>query len=76
MNANQFMDTINLICKMATTDLSEAACESGYMGKLYDITDSKKLEDTIKKISDNFKNEIFADSDTHEKIDWIEKAQS
>ena len=68
------MDTINLICKMATIDLSEAAFESGYMEKLYDIEDIRKFEVSIKKISENFSNEIFANSDTLEKNDWIEKA--
>ena len=68
------MDTINLICKMATIDLSEAASESGYMEKLYDIEDIRKFEVSIKKISENFSNEIFANSDTLEKNDWIEKA--
>ena len=74
MSAYQFMDTINLICKIATIDLSEAAFESGYMEKLYYIEDNRKLEASIKKISENLKNEIFANSETLEKMDWIEKA--
>ena len=74
MSANLFMDTIDMICKMASTNLIKAASKSGYMEELYRDIHHEKLETAIRKISKDFRNEIFGESDVLEKCDWLERA--
>ena len=53
------MDTIKLICKMASLDLIKSVVDSGYMEELYDSVQYGSLNTSIDKISNDLKQEIF-----------------
>ena len=59
MQQDLFMDTIKLICKMASIDLIKSVVDSGYMEELYNSVQYESLSASIDKISKDLKQEIF-----------------
>ena len=44
LDSEKFLDTTNIICKMAFSDMMQAAIESNYMQDFYDTSQYQKLE--------------------------------
>ena len=59
MQQDLFMETIKLICKMASIDLIKSVVDSGYMEELYNSAQYESINTSIDKISSNLKQEIF-----------------
>ena len=59
---------------MASLDMIDAACETGFMEKLYSVSHRRILKSTIDLLSGNFGLEIFGDSETLDSKEWIKKS--
>ena len=60
-----------MICKMASSNLIKAVVETGYMEEFYDNGHYEIFDLTIDQISLEFKQEVFGESSTLEKKDWM-----
>ena len=59
MQSDLFLETIKMICQMASTKLIKAVAESGYMKDLYSSSQYESLDSAINFISEKLQKEVF-----------------
>ena len=74
MSKTLFIEAIQSIFKIASTDLIKAAVETGYLTDPYTPSQYKKLSYTIDTISQDLAKQIFGASNQVERNYWLSEA--
>ena len=59
MERENFISTVNMICKLATTNLIKAVAATGYIEDFYTHTQYQKLDEVANEICQEFARQVF-----------------
>ena len=63
MDREIFISTVNMICKLASTNLIKAVSATGYIEDFYTHKQYQKLDSVVHEICQEFATEVFGESD-------------
>ena len=74
MHSKRFVDAIRTICELASVEFMKAIIETGYIEELYEKGDYESINLAIELVSQEFKEEIFGESEEIDIHQWMMRA--